>query len=741
MHHFADTLRSLRRALQIRSLFPVFLLVLLSHSLAPAGLAQGDFSVDDLPDIQRMHVLADACTDLELNTLCFGGGTVNVTANGTTTTLSEMGARLPLAGVQRIETLADDANCTWGGVVLSLQGTVGAVQGNMTYVALGNVVLENATAPEALFTPAAALQVAVNTDNLNFRAAPSMTAEVIGQFDTGNLINADALSADGAWLRVEAEGVTGWVAREFTDSADDLSTLPTLSESSKGWMQDFRLHTAPSACPATLPSLLVVQTAGNQRVPMNVNGIDISIGSTIAFNTLSDFALGGPDTVDPSDAELGGPDTVDPTENQLGGPDTFGSTQMVVIDGSLMLPGLEAGDETYAFADEAGEIVGYGLGLGMDEDDNAESFLLEEGTGILIDPTASDAMTAQLIFNVEDSAESTTDTVLPLPEGLVFAEDLGVVQLVGGMLPDDKPNLHFDLPEYYDNWLDAEIHEPSGAFCDDFEVISPKSGFILLPPDSDLTFNYPSVAMSNWSMYLEAGESLRLGMITTFHLGRPNGNDLKAPVSQEYVFPYEDYKLVDDLLEPKSITYNYYQLQGMGLIIPNATSGQLLWWVENTMYYIWFDDTGWPIGVASTCITALNLINWAHTETAELADDIIDPVLAPNDDSIGDTIPDIDVNVQPTPTFNPLATPNTFPIEPMTPTPPPRDSDGDGVLDDADRCPAERGVPENAGCPLPPTAPPARDADGDGVPDDQDRCPTERGVPENSGCPFRRAGG
>jgi len=58
------------------------------------------------------------------------------------------------------------------------------------------------------------------------------------------------------------------------------------------------------------------------------------------------------------------------------------------------------------------------------------------------------------------------------------------------------------------------------------------------------------------------------------------------------------------------------------------------------------------------------------------------------------------------------------------------DSDGDGVLDDADNCPGTpRGVKVDAtGCPL--------DSDGDGVPDHMDKCPdTPKGATVNErGC-------
>ena len=62
----------------------------------------------------------------------------------------------------------------------------------------------------------------------------------------------------------------------------------------------------------------------------------------------------------------------------------------------------------------------------------------------------------------------------------------------------------------------------------------------------------------------------------------------------------------------------------------------------------------------------------------------------------------------------------------------PRDSDGDGVTDDLDKCPdTPKGVAVDAsGCPL--------DSDGDGVPDYLDKCPdTPRGAPvDSNGCPL-----
>jgi hypothetical protein len=58
----------------------------------------------------------------------------------------------------------------------------------------------------------------------------------------------------------------------------------------------------------------------------------------------------------------------------------------------------------------------------------------------------------------------------------------------------------------------------------------------------------------------------------------------------------------------------------------------------------------------------------------------------------------------------------------------PADRDGDGVLDEADGCPAASGPASNRGCPLP-------DRDRDGVADGADACPDTPGAATDGGCP------
>jgi OmpA-OmpF porin, OOP family len=66
----------------------------------------------------------------------------------------------------------------------------------------------------------------------------------------------------------------------------------------------------------------------------------------------------------------------------------------------------------------------------------------------------------------------------------------------------------------------------------------------------------------------------------------------------------------------------------------------------------------------------------------------------------------------------------------VVPTPvvePPKDRDGDGILDADDKCPDVAGIAALQGCP---------DSDGDGITDADDKCPTVAGFARYQGCPI-----
>ncbi|MBX9732631.1 MAG: OmpA family protein [Chitinophagaceae bacterium] len=69
-------------------------------------------------------------------------------------------------------------------------------------------------------------------------------------------------------------------------------------------------------------------------------------------------------------------------------------------------------------------------------------------------------------------------------------------------------------------------------------------------------------------------------------------------------------------------------------------------------------------------------------------------------------------------------------VAPVVVEPPkPKDTDGDGITDDADKCPTVAGTAKYGGCPVP-------DTDKDGINDENDKCPTVAGLAKYGGCPI-----
>ena len=66
---------------------------------------------------------------------------------------------------------------------------------------------------------------------------------------------------------------------------------------------------------------------------------------------------------------------------------------------------------------------------------------------------------------------------------------------------------------------------------------------------------------------------------------------------------------------------------------------------------------------------------------------------------------------------------------PVVPAVVQKDSDGDGIIDDNDKCPNVPGTAKYDGCPVP-------DSDKDGINDEEDRCPTVPGLARYQGCPI-----
>lgn len=264
-----------------------FLLILAVRS----GLAQGD----ECPALvqQALDQLGQNCNALDRNSACYGYNRVDATFVETVedTFFSQPADRSALTQLQTIETAPLDLSEEfWGIAVLNVQANIpNTLPGQaVTFILLGDVAVDNAVAPEDALQTAAPVSVTTLVGS-NIRSGASRNANVIGSVPTGTVLDADALSIDGQWLRIVFESGPGWISREVIQAAGDLNTLPNIDREARTPMQAFYFRTGigdPNC--TTAPSLLVVQGPQGVKVDLSANGADVTIGSTIVLRSLGD---------------------------------------------------------------------------------------------------------------------------------------------------------------------------------------------------------------------------------------------------------------------------------------------------------------------------------------------------------------------------------------------------------------------------------------------------------------------
>ncbi len=257
----------------------LFLLPVASHG-------QGDFC----PALVRraLDEVARACADLGRNSACYGYNRVDATFHEAQRAdfFAEPADRADLVEIETIQTAALDLEQSeWGIALLKVQANLPETLPGQaaTFVLLGDTTLQSAgeRQPAANVTP-----IRVTTiDPLNIRSRPSERSNVVGSVTRGTTLVADGIDSADAWLRIVYDGIPGWINRSYVEAEGDLDSLPQVDAAASGAMQAFSLRTglAGTRCDQAPPSVLVVQSPRHIAIDLNVNGVDIRIGSTVAF--------------------------------------------------------------------------------------------------------------------------------------------------------------------------------------------------------------------------------------------------------------------------------------------------------------------------------------------------------------------------------------------------------------------------------------------------------------------------
>jgi len=176
----------------------------------------------------------------------------------------------------------------WGIAVLNVQANLpDALPGeSVKFLLFGDVDIENAVDPGLgdVSTPVVTL---TTTDDAVMRTRPSIQANVSATVPAGTELEADQRSTDGDWARVVYDDRAGWIRVTSVEETDDLATLLPPDRVPYTPMQAIRLRTnlMGISCADAPPSLAVVQGPQQMTISLNVNGANLSIGSTIALWT------------------------------------------------------------------------------------------------------------------------------------------------------------------------------------------------------------------------------------------------------------------------------------------------------------------------------------------------------------------------------------------------------------------------------------------------------------------------
>lgn len=200
-----------------------------------------------------------------------------------------------VAGITRLETMRmsgmDVTNDLWGVALMRVQANLpDTLPGqNVQMLLFGNVELENRS--DAIAYPAT-----VNGPQAaNLRLQASTDASVLRSLAAGSTVTATSRNANSDWLRVRVDGVTGWVAASLLSVDGEVATLPVAGSTEEpqfGPMQAFYFRPGignATECLAAPEDGFTVQTPeGVGNVQLNVNGVDVQLGSTGWFTLRRD---------------------------------------------------------------------------------------------------------------------------------------------------------------------------------------------------------------------------------------------------------------------------------------------------------------------------------------------------------------------------------------------------------------------------------------------------------------------
>lgn len=268
------------------------LMIGLFSTIQLTSIAQ-DNSGDVCPPFinDAVALVGQSCHDLGRNTACYGN--VQVRASFVDETSAEDFAKpadiADLTDILSISTSALNAEeQIWGLALMNVQANIpDTIPGQaVLFFLMGETTVENRATNEPNIVPA---EIIITADQrVNVRSGAGRNFNPLGTTNPNTRWMATGISQDFEWVRINFNNADGWVSRTLITPTDEVAfnALPVVTNSLLSPMQVFYFTTGtgnPTCRQA--PDALVIQSPKRLPVNLTINGMTVTIGSTIVLTT------------------------------------------------------------------------------------------------------------------------------------------------------------------------------------------------------------------------------------------------------------------------------------------------------------------------------------------------------------------------------------------------------------------------------------------------------------------------
>lgn len=265
----------------MRNILIVIMMLLIN--LQPISAQSEDCSSRETALLTAMQ----SCSMQEANTICLGHASVESVVNcEDIPDFTTPGDTIPLAAICMLRLNALQSDGQWGIAFMQVP-TSQAV--DLTMVLLGDLEIHNTGGG------ASQLRVWTKQDTL-IHSGPGRPYEVLRTAPAGTVLLVNACNCTRHWFRtVLQDGRAGWLSALDVSILGEETGLPIAEMDTPVYepMQAFNFTSGqhPASCAEATAGILIQAPAGSTAVPLQINGVEVVLNSTIFIQSQPEHAL------------------------------------------------------------------------------------------------------------------------------------------------------------------------------------------------------------------------------------------------------------------------------------------------------------------------------------------------------------------------------------------------------------------------------------------------------------------